>query len=172
VATDRFQLVDQLPVFSFEGHGARFLLKPPMLGNFDRARLLTEDPGYGARAKEYQPIEVHIERLRAIQDPVVVRIYFGSWCSVCFEMMPHMVRIEEELKGSSVRFEYYGLPAGFDDPEAKRQNVGSVPTALVYRKGEEVGRLQGYSFSYPEMSIANLLSGIAVPDVGRPPSGR
>jgi thiol-disulfide isomerase/thioredoxin len=96
--------------------------------------------------------------------PVRVRVFFGSWCPHCKEQLPSLLRVEDELRGSSskIQFEYYGLPQGFGkEPEAKKYNVGSVPTGIVFVDGMEVGRITGGDWSSPEKRLNALLNGKA-----------
>ena len=68
----------------------------------------------------------------------------GSWCPHCQEAVPRVMKVDERLKGSRIRFEYYGLPYKFSkDPETSRAKITHVPTAVVFRGGWEIGRLAG-----------------------------
>ena len=53
-----------------------------------------------------------------------------------------------------------GLPQNFEDAEAKKHGVSSVPTGVIFQNGEEVGRASGYSWQYPSMTVVNTLSGL------------
>ena len=169
VLTTKFEIIETLPSFEIDGHKAQVVPKPDMLGEYDRAKLITANPGYGARAALYRPFDYHLDRIKTVIQPMVVKVFFGSWCAVCFNKLPNMVRVEEALADAPVEFQYYGLPRGFDDPEAKRSGVNSVPTAIVYVGGVEIGRIKGSGFSYPDMSIANMLSGIPSHTFGKKP---
>jgi hypothetical protein len=69
--------------------------------------------------------------------------------------------VEDELKGSKVKFEYFGLPHDMNDPEAKRLKVSGVPTGIVYVNGKEAGRITGNSWSTPETSLNTILGAAA-----------
>ncbi|HEY8019768.1 MAG TPA: hypothetical protein VIH93_01620, partial [Thermoanaerobaculia bacterium] len=78
----------------------------------------------------------------------------------CREHVPHMVRVDDALKGSKIHVEYFGLPqknlaAG---PEPKRFNITGVPTGVVLDNGKEVGRLYGDGdWKAVEVTLASLL---------------
>ncbi len=165
-----FDLASGLPSFDIGGHRIALAQHPPALGKQDHNSLIEHDPGYGARGRSFTPAATHLERIRAHQGEIVVRVFFGSWCSVCAELVPKILKLEESLTGTSVKFDYYGLPrGGFDDPEAKRLGVTSVPTGIVFVDGKEIGRVTGASLTYPDMALANALEGVGIPDVGRQP---
>ncbi len=87
-----------------------------------------------------------------------MRVYFGTWCPVCGRLVPRVIKLADELEGSKVRFEYYGLPQPMsDDPITKADKLHGVPTAIVYLGDKEVGRLSGGDLNAPEKSIARLV---------------
>lgn len=155
-----FDLNGDLASFTVEGRRVAFVKKPPLLGPQDRAGLIEHDPTYGERSKAYEPIAQYIDLLKRVDDEVEVRIFFGSWCSVCAEFVPHVLATEAALADSKVKFTYHGLPQSFDDAEAKKLGVTSVPTGIIFQNGEEVGRASGYSWQYPSMTVVNTLSGL------------
>ena len=110
-----------------------------------------------------EPNAQMLAALRKQAQPVRVRVVFGSWCPHCKEMLPHLLRIEDEVKGSKIQFEYFGLPrppAAWQDPEAQRLQVRGVPTAVIYNsKGQEIGRLVDNDWLSPEAALNRVLGG-------------
>ena len=78
--------------------------------------------------------------------------------------MPPLLKVEDELKGSKIKFEYFGLPkSGLSDvPEAKRFGINSVPTGIIFINGKEAGRLTGNAWTSPETSLATILTGAGI----------
>lgn len=163
VAAGSFQLVANLPVFRVEGKEARFLLKPPLLGPQTAAAMKAHSPEYIRRGAAYTPFDEHMSRLRAmaatqLEKPVKVRIYFASWCHVCSELVPKILRIAEEIEGDVFTFEYYGLPRPVtEDPVAQRLEIEELPTGIIFVGEEEVGRVEGHGWRFPEMALSNTL---------------
>jgi len=153
--------IDELEVhFSVGGRAVVLGPKPPLLGLNRLEDLREHDPGYRQREEAYEPSGPILARLREETDEVRVRVFFGSWCPACAQMVPRIMRVADALRGSKVNFEFYGLPQGFDgEPEATRYDIHSVPTALVFVNGREVGRISGNGWKLPELAITNLLSG-------------
>lgn len=144
----------------FDVAGQQVVVKPkPILtGSSSAADLVAHDAGYGVRRDSYQPTADLIAQLRQQTDDVRVRIYFGTWCPFCAEMVPRVLKIADQLEGSKVTFEYYGLPHQItDDAEARAMNIRGVPTGIVYRGGREAGRISGNAWRTPEQAILDIL---------------
>lgn len=144
--------------FAVDGHEVVVKPKPVLIGNNAAAELVAYDPGYGVRRDTYEVSPAAIGKLRQQGDDVRVRIYFGTWCPFCSEMVPRVLKIADQLEGSKIRFEYYGLPRRInDDAEARAMNIHGVPTGIVYKGGREVGRISGNSWRVPEQAIVDIL---------------
>jgi thiol-disulfide isomerase/thioredoxin len=155
----RFEIDGEKVVFTSEGKQASLAPKPPLLGLKKNGELKSYSPDYARTAQAYNPNPAMIATLKKLKQPVTVRVFFGSWCPHCRQHVPMMLKVEDQLNGSKIRFEYYGLPHDFKDPEAKRLNIKGVPTALVYVNGLQTGRLEGNDWNAPEVSLSKLLGG-------------
>jgi thiol-disulfide isomerase/thioredoxin len=154
--------------FTVEGSEVRFAVgarqvrlaeRPHLLGRQDTRSMLGYSPEYVYRARQYQPSEPMLRALKQVSQPVTVKVYFGSWCPFCKENVPRLLRVAEELEGSKVGFEYYGLPTPFgNEPEAKKAGINGVPTAVIYRGGKEIGRLQGADWRIPELALRKMIT--------------
>lgn len=155
----RFELVDNFPVFTLGGKKIRFVSRPPVLGTYDAAALKKAFPVYAQRARIFEPQAFYLEKLEDLDEELHIRVFFGTWCDVCTQMLPRILRTEEALAelGAPITFEYHGIPADFGDPEAKRLNVTGLPTGILYFEGKELGRIVGHGWSHPTMAIHNQL---------------
>ena len=149
-------------VLPIEGHDVKILPRPPLIGDRTLGELLEHSPGYRAGRAAFQPNAAAMAALRDTE-PARVRVYFGSWCGVCKQVLPNLLEVEAGLAGSSLTFEYYGLaspPAGWEDPEVTGNEVTGLPTAIVYRGDQEVGRFGGANdFAQPARVLQTLLAG-------------
>lgn len=144
--------------FSVDGVPGEIKEKPPLLGSQGVAGLKAYDPHYERSAAAYTPSNPIIDRLEQAQGDVEVVIFFGTWCPACKQMVPKMMRVAEELEGSAIEFDFYGLPRGITgDARAEAADIHSVPTGVVIIDGKEVGRIQGNSWKVPELALNNLL---------------
>lgn len=143
--------------------GKRVTLKPKpyLLGLQQAEDLLADKPEYARLASDYRPYEPSVQKLQATGRAIKVRVYFGSWCPACGRMVPPLLKVAEQLEGSKIEFEFYGLPTDFqDEPAATADDVHAVPTGIVYAGGKEIGRIDGAAaWRIPETTLAEIVSG-------------
>ena len=157
-----FQLSGQTVAFSVKEQRARLLAKPPLLGLQNGDGVKAHHPEFAAEALRYTPDAAALDALRAMQQTVRVRVFFGSWCPACKRLMPRLLQVEDALAGSSFSFEYYGVPRAFrSDAEASQNNLKSIPTAIVYVDEQEAGhvRFTGRDLNRPEGALQTVLTG-------------
>jgi thiol-disulfide isomerase/thioredoxin len=162
----KFRLQGDKVAFASEGRNATLGSNPPLLGTHKSPDLKNHSPEYMVTARGYTPKPAVIAALKKEKKPVKVKVFFGSWCPHCKQHLPYILRVEDEIRGSgtSIQFEYYGLPKGFtNEPEAKKYNVDGVPLAIVFVNGREAGRITGGGWESPETSLSNILAGKPVP---------
>lgn len=144
--------------FQIDDRGFYLEPKPPLVGLFDAAGMLERSAVYSNRSESYQADQEKLEELGGLDSDVRVRVYFGTWCPACGQMVPRILRVAEGVGESSLKFEFYGLPRSFSgDLEAKRDAVKSVPTGIVFVDGKEVGRIAGNDWRKPEQALLELL---------------
>ncbi|REJ84703.1 MAG: thioredoxin family protein [Acidobacteria bacterium] len=155
--------------FTQDGHelilpapeNARLRPKPPLLGPRELGDLLQHSPAYRTGMREYRVDPAQVAKLTALEQPVRVRIVFGSWCGHCKHYLPHALKLEESLRGAGIDFDYYGIdypPEGWQDAEVRALEVTGLPTAIVYRGDREVGRFTGAKgFERIESTLVDLL---------------
>ena len=144
----------------FAVDGTSFVLrdKPPLLGLRAGTDLETYSESYQRLSDSYSPADSVLAALRAQTREVHVRVYFGTWCPFCQRYVPRMMKVADEIAGSKVKIDFYGLPRQInEDPVARQANVSSVPTAVVYVDGKEAGRLQSEDWRAPERALEKLL---------------
>lgn len=145
-------------LFEIEGRRVAVKPKPVLTGDRTPAELVAYDPTYATKRDIYSTSQPLVEQLRQQDETVRVRIYFGTWCPFCAEMVPRVLKLGEQLEGSNVRFEYYGLPRHVsEDAEARAMNIRGVPTGIVYSGGKEIGRISGNSWRSPEQALVDIL---------------
>jgi len=158
----KFDIKGEAIAFTSEGKAVTMNPNPPLLGIKKNADLKQHNPEYARTAQSYNPNQATIAALKKEAQPVTVRVFFGSWCPHCRQHVPLLLKVEDLLGPSKIHFEYYGLPRDFKDPEAQKQKIRGVPTAIVYVNGRETGRLETQDWAAPEVSLGKVL-GIAPP---------
>ena len=160
----KFQTVGENVKFVYEGRKVSLNPKPPLTGLHQGVDLKTHNPAYARSASAYQPNGAAIASLKKEPKAVTVRVFFGSWCPHCRQLVPSMLKVEDALKGSLVKFEYFGLPkppAAWQDPEVKRLKISGVPTGIVYVDGKETGRIIGEGWTAPEVQLNKIINSSA-----------
>lgn len=153
-----FEVVGTNVVFQSEGVELRLMPKPPLVGLRDADAMLGSSRVYARRAEAYAPAAEALDSLSTLSQSVRVRVFFGTWCPACGQMVPRILSVARKLAGTGLEFEFYGLPRGFrGNPEATRYNIESVPTGVIFVDGVEVGRLSGNDWRQPESALWELL---------------
>jgi thiol-disulfide isomerase/thioredoxin len=147
--------------FVFKGTKVRLNSRPALLGVKSNADLKGYLPDYVRNARNYTPNAAAVADLKKVGTPVTVRVYFGSWCPHCRQHVPLLLKVEDQVQNPKIRFEYFGLPKDFNDPEAKKAGIHSVPTGIVYINGKETGRITGEGWTSPEVLLDKIVTGPA-----------
>ena len=148
----------QLSFTADEGRKITLGPKPDLIGPQPASALLGHNAAYAFGAERYPPNEGNIAALAAEEREVKVRVYFGSWCSTCSRVLPWILKVERQLEGSKIQFEYYGLSRTMDSPVAAEAKITSVPTAVVSIGDQEIGRSTVPDLGVPEKAIHDLLA--------------
>lgn len=144
--------------FNVDGRQGELREKPPLLGSQNVDGLTAHSPEYRRSADSYTPSDPIVSKLKGQGQDVQVTIYFGSWCGACKQMVPRIMKVAEQLEGSKINFDFYGLPRTItSDPEATRAEIHAVPTGVIYLEGKEIGRIEGSGWRVPELALNNLL---------------
>lgn len=144
--------------FSADGHALILKEKPWLLGVQDVPSMEENNPEYVWRSDGYTPNPETIQALAKQPAGIKVRVFFGSWCPHCKRRVPLMMKVNEVLSDSQIEIDYYGLPRGWaQHPVAGPLKITSVPTAIVFVDGKEVGRIKDNQWDSPELAIKEIL---------------
>lgn len=155
-----FQVEGTEVLFHVGDQQARLRLKPPILGLVEVETVKSLRPKYGRLADEYSPSAADIEALRTQKVRVRALTYFGTWCPICMRLLPKMIRVADELRGSEIRFAFHGLPPPpqiEEVPAVERDDIRALPTTIVFIDDKEVGRFGARELNDPEAALRQLL---------------
>src|SRR3989344_8257032 len=71
---------------------------------------------------------------------IVLVDFWAPWCSSCLKLMPILEEIEKEHK----KIKFAKLNSSDHMETARKFNVMSLPTAVILKDGNEIGRINGY----------------------------
>lgn len=77
-----------------------------------------------------------------IANGVVLVDFFATWCGPCKMLTPVLEELSNELAG---KMEIVKVDVDQSSNLAMRFGIMSVPTMLIFKNGEAVGTLQGYT---------------------------
>ncbi len=69
--------------------------------------------------------------------PKVITYWYTKWCPDCFIIKPHLGRLEKDFKD----YQFYQLDRDLFLDLAKHLEIYGIPSFIVYKNGDEAGRL-------------------------------
>ncbi|HEX2163543.1 MAG TPA: thioredoxin family protein [Thermoanaerobaculia bacterium] len=140
----------------------------PLVGDVTRAAVEAHRPDWVAAEVEAAPDAAAVQALTAVPPGARVTVFLGTWCS---DSMRELARLWRGLDDAGVfsedelpfRLVYVAVDREKEEPSGRAQAAGLeyVPTFVVTRDGEEVGRMVEVSPGGIEHDLLALLSGQA-----------
>jgi thiol-disulfide isomerase/thioredoxin len=131
---------------------------PDLLGEVNAEDFLELCPDFQDREEAYQPQADPVQQIAKVNGKVTVEVFFGSWCPHCQQVLPRLIKSLRMADNSNLEIKWIGLPRTFgNEPEVKARDVKGVPTVIVFREGQEVGRFSGTESVPVEESLAKLV---------------
>ena len=131
---------------------------PVLLGQIPMEQLLEKLEGYKARVILYDPDPEAIRYLHSYNNPLTIEVFFGSWCPDCREHLPPFMKVIQEAANPNISTIFIGVSSDKKEPAYLLQGKGVqfVPTFIIYRDREEIGRI----VEHPRISIEHDLVAI------------
>lgn len=97
---------------------------------------------------------VNTEEFDALMNEDAVMVdFFATWCGPCKMLSPVMESVAEKLEG---KVQVVKVDVDESPDIAQRFGIMSVPTVILFKKGEQVASFAGYQ---PEPQIMSLVEG-------------
>jgi hypothetical protein len=129
---------------------AALALAFPLLSLCETDEVLTEEKilGYGAEWRQkyddYQPPADMVDALKSRLGPdVSIEVYLGEWCADSRNSVPFFIKTLKLTAGQAA-VRYIGLPRKANKEIkffVEKPPIDRVPTFVVYRSGQEIGRI-------------------------------
>lgn len=140
----------------------------PLIGTVTRAEVEAHQPEWVAAEVEAQPDVEAGAALAAVEPGATLTVYLGTWCS---DSRRELSRLWRALDDAGVfseddlpfTVEYLALDRDKHEPSGRAAAAGVeyVPTFVVSRGGEEIGRVVEVADQGIERDLLALLSGAA-----------
>jgi thiol-disulfide isomerase/thioredoxin len=84
-----------------------------------------------------------VQKLAAIEEPLEVLLFLGTWCSDSRNGVPPFMKTLAEAENPNVRIRIFGVDREKRDPNglAEAYRIERVPTFMILRGGQELGRM-------------------------------
>lgn len=144
--------------------GAEEPPKPELVGELTRDRVEAAVPDWVAAEVAANPDPAAVQALAAVPPGAELVIYLGTWCPDSRREVSHFWRVLDEAGGElpfTVR--YVGVNRAKSEPAelVSGADLRYVPTFVVRRRGEEVGRIVEQPPRSVEEDLLALLTGEA-----------
>jgi len=118
--------------------------------------------------KDYQPSQNVIEKIKANKfsdlNELNVTVFMGTWCSDSKKQIPRLYKILDQLKFDENRLSVHALgivPQEFrrthDGIAEKGLNIYRVPTIIIKRNNQELGRVVEYPVDSLEQDLLDIV---------------
>jgi thiol-disulfide isomerase/thioredoxin len=102
-----------------------------------------------------------MQQLKPLLNEVTITVFMGTWCEDSQRETPHFYKILDETGFDESKLtlitvsEEKTTPQGFE----KEKNITHVPTIILYKDGNELGRIVEYPIESLEKDMLAILSG-------------
>ena len=120
--------------------------------------------------KDYQPSQDVIEKIKSNKisslNELEITVFMGTWCSDSKKQMPRLYKILDQLGFDENKLSVHAVgivPQEFrkthDGVAEKGMNIYRVPTIVVKRNNQELGRVVEYPVDSLEQDLLNIVKG-------------
>jgi thiol-disulfide isomerase/thioredoxin len=131
--------------FTLGGKAVRVQPAPILDGTFTMDQVIQKTPSYQVSMSKYLPDAQAVEFLRNYKGTVDIEAYFGSWCHVCKQFLPQFLRTMKDCSNPNLHVQMFGLSREFGTDKRLRdeKQITGVPCIIIYKNGQEIGRISG-----------------------------
>ena len=132
-------------------------------GSVAPERILEIAPEWKTTHDAYEPDALAVQRIREDADrahgTLSIEVVFGSWCSDSREQVPRFIKVMETLPPDAIPVRYVGVQKAKEERGeiVTRLKLTAIPTIVVSRAGEEIGRIVETPQSSIEEDLAAIL---------------
>ena len=139
-------------------------ISDPIVGDCSREDLTTGDFGayFEEYYRDYDPESAFITGLESIRDSISIVIVLGTWCHDSQEQVPRFFKVLDEMNFDRSQVQMICVDTSKEVPGQDVSELGivRVPTFIIYRGGEEAGRIVETPVQSLERDLLLLAGGI------------
>jgi hypothetical protein len=134
---------------------------PPLVGIVSLEELLAAKPGYASDAEAYRPDSALVSKLKTVDRPIDVYVYFGTWCHLCKNLVPKFLSTVGAVDNPNIDVRYVGVSESLDEPAEWLQRYSALTApAIIFLEGEkEIGRIEEKAELPVEEAMTHILLG-------------
>ena len=117
---------------------------------------------YNNRYIEYEPDAFIVEQIKDLSDSIDIQIFMGTWCSDSRREVPRFLKILDEMIFEQNKLQIINVNRQKKSPtqEEKDKNIEFVPTFIIIKNGNEIGRIVEFPIITLENDFLSILLGI------------
>ncbi len=139
-------------------------------GPIPAEELFAAAPAWQRRMAAYQPDADAVAALAAHEQDAQITVALGTWCGDSRNYVPKLLRSLELAANPRLQVDLVAIHRGFGEPAdvVLGQSITNVPTVIVSRGGEEIGRIvETPAAETVEADLAAILGGTPEAHPGR-----
>lgn len=110
----------------------------------------------------YEPDEFLLGQIKESSDSIDIQIFMGTWCSDSRREVPRFLKIMDLSEFEQEKLQIINVDRKKISPthEEKHKNIEFVPTFVIIKNGDEIGRIVEFPIITLESDLLNILLGI------------
>lgn len=138
--------------------------RPMLVGVTDRNAFELPDftEWYNNEYIGYEPDEFILEQIQELSDSIEIQIFMGTWCSDSRREVPRFLKIMDLSEFNKNKLQIINVDRKKRSPthEERNKNIEFVPTFLINKNNNEIGRIVEFPIITLENDLLNILQGI------------
>ena len=110
-------------------------------GDITTKALFTQYASFNQGYDDFQLTAQQQQQLATIKQPLVIDIYFGTWCHDSEREVPKMLKALSQFNNITINLIALDLQKQEPKGRAKQQNIRFTPTFIIRNGQQELGRI-------------------------------
>ena len=129
------------------------------VGEFTEEEVISHDEQYADGVFSYIPDESALAIFKAVSQPVLIKVFYRTDCVDSIQHVPAFIKTIQLADNPNIEVQYIGVNRPKDEPAELLEGweIELVPTFIVLREGEEVGRVIETSKTKIEIDLSEML---------------